>query len=124
MSESARPASIFGKPGQIGMVVRDVRATCERYWSQLGIGPWTSVAFSPPSPRKQWGGSPQRHASPSRNSSPSQGRDGRWRETPPNRGATSQAFQAAALAASAQAAKKKVGGLENRLNEVCKAAKV
>ncbi len=34
------PESGLGRIGQLGIVVRDIQASMEHYWRDLGIGPW------------------------------------------------------------------------------------
>jgi methylmalonyl-CoA/ethylmalonyl-CoA epimerase len=38
----------LGRVGQIGIVVRDIRASIEAYWRTLGIGPWKVYTNGPP----------------------------------------------------------------------------
>ncbi len=42
------PVSGLGRVGQLGIVVRDLRASMEQYWRLLGIGPWKVFTNSPP----------------------------------------------------------------------------
>ncbi len=43
---------------QIGIVVRDIDSTVERYWSELGIGPWYFFTFGPGITRTTYHGEP------------------------------------------------------------------
>lgn len=45
MSEPRLPIT---KIDQVCIVVRDLRAAMERYWNQLGVGPWRVYTFSAP----------------------------------------------------------------------------
>jgi methylmalonyl-CoA/ethylmalonyl-CoA epimerase len=48
MTEASRPPTRFGKVGQVAVVVRDLQASMEKYWTELGIGPWRVFTFAPP----------------------------------------------------------------------------
>jgi hypothetical protein len=37
---------------QVGLVVRDLRAAMETYWRLLGIGPWKTYTYAPPTLRE------------------------------------------------------------------------
>ena len=38
----------LGRVGQLGIVVRDIKASMEHYWGVLGIGPWKVYTNGPP----------------------------------------------------------------------------
>lgn len=38
---------LFRRVRQIGLVVRDARATAAKCWEQFGLGPWTFYTFEP-----------------------------------------------------------------------------
>jgi methylmalonyl-CoA/ethylmalonyl-CoA epimerase len=38
---------LFQKVLQVGLVVRDSRATAQRYWEEFGIGPWRFYTIDP-----------------------------------------------------------------------------
>ena len=38
----------LGRIGQLGIVVRDIKASMEHYWGILGIGPWKVYTNGPP----------------------------------------------------------------------------
>lgn len=38
----------LGRIGQLGIVVRDIKASMEHYWHALGIGPWKAYTNSAP----------------------------------------------------------------------------
>ena len=38
----------LSRVGQLGIVVRDIKASMEHYWSVLGIGPWKVYTNGPP----------------------------------------------------------------------------
>jgi len=42
----------MGDLTQVGMVVKDLQESMERYWKLLGIGPWSIYTFAPPDLRE------------------------------------------------------------------------
>jgi hypothetical protein len=42
----------MGDLTQVGMVVKDIQESVERYWKLLGIGPWNIYTFAPPNLRE------------------------------------------------------------------------
>jgi len=42
-----KPIEAFGKPYQIGVLVKDLHKGVESYWKNYGIGPWSIYTFKP-----------------------------------------------------------------------------
>jgi methylmalonyl-CoA/ethylmalonyl-CoA epimerase len=58
---SAQP--LFKKVLQVGLVVRDIDATAQRYWDEFGIGPWRFYTLDPlNTPNMSFRGKPVQHA--------------------------------------------------------------
>ncbi len=56
----------LGRIGQIAIVVRDIKASMEHYWSTLGIGPWKVYTNASPPLQGRAGGGDARVALPDR----------------------------------------------------------
>ena len=37
----------FGRPYQLGVLVKDLKKAVESYWKNYGIGPWSIYTFKP-----------------------------------------------------------------------------